>query len=412
MRPSRDALPLRAARFDFHRTYAAPEVERLLVARAGMSRPAIAHLVPAPTLHGSAPEDILESHDVEIDLGSIEDTHLRGRLRLVSVPGHGHEPVSSPRDIASAEAACVAWGRRIGLADGVRDYLVKFEKTKLAALAAYTLPDVPVARAGWFMELQAFIFTIDDALDNLEDIRTEGHIPYGRLAGILDLLAAALAGEPANPAEERRAAAELPLFDAFLRAMRDVREGALGEGLDVGPFVASMRDYFDALAWEHGARAEAAYAPSLSTYMENRHQTISYLQSIESFLLLKGISLPASTRERHPIKLLLANACRHVILVNDVFSLVKEMKLGELENVLLLDGDTSALPKKLAALLRDINALAEDTAAIAARIDDHFADDGAVFELVETVVNSLNGHIAWYCASHRYGRFLFAAGAG
>ncbi|MFT3774908.1 MAG: hypothetical protein QM820_56900 [Minicystis sp.] len=50
-------------------------------------------------------------------------------------------------------------------------------------------------------------------------------------------------------------------------------------------------------------------------------------------------------------------------------------------------------------------------AHVAARIDEAFPGDEDVWAYVETILNSVNGHIAWYCESHRYGRVVCAATA-
>ena len=120
---------------------------------------------------------------------------------------------------------------------------------------------------------------------------------------ILGVLAGTLDGLDVHPARKQSASEGFPLLDASIAAMETVREQLLAMGLDMQPFVSSMHDYFE-------------------TYINNREQTIS---CIESYLLIKRIQLPARIRCRHLIKLLFLNACRHVILVNDVFSLAKEI---------------------------------------------------------------------------------------
>jgi hypothetical protein len=349
----------------------------------------------------------IASRPVEIDLGVISGAHLKGALDLVDVPGVGRRrPLATPAEIEAAEREHARWAISVGLVqDGTR-YFEKYKKSQLAALAAYTLPDVDLERSRWFLHLQAFIFTLDDALDNQIDIRAGGDpMEYAALALVFDAFLAAL-----SSGEKRRSPVPFPAFEGFREALLAVRRGALETGLDIDWLVASMRDYFDALAWEHGAHTARGYLPTVSTYVHNREQTISYLQSIESFLLIKGISLAPAHRERHPVRLLLTNACRHVLLVNDVFSLAKEIDCGEVENVLLLGHARGAgsLARRFDTLLSQINDLVRDTAHVAQKLAATFPGDRDVQGFIATIVNSVNGHVAWYAKSRRYGHFVRA----
>ena len=174
--------------------------------------------------------------------------------------------------------------------DEAGPYARKFRLSQLAALSAHTLPDVTPARATWFIRLQAFIFTLDDALDNLRDLRVaDGYLAFEPLSAVLGALAETLAGAPRDPANERRLIEMFPMFTGFRDALAEIRGMVLAGGGDPRWFIESMRKYFEAMVWEHAAHTDAAYVPSESTYLHNREQTISYVQSIESFLLLKGV---------------------------------------------------------------------------------------------------------------------------
>jgi len=345
---------------------------------------------------------------VEFDLGTVAQARLEGLLHLVSIPGHGWpHPVSMPAEIARAEQEAITRALSKGLVSAGDAYFHKFCQSRLAALAACTLPDVPIHRAKWFISLQAFIFTLDDALDNLVDLRAGDHyLPYAQLQEMFGLFMSVLTGEV--PRALRPPAADFPLLEPFCEVLRDIREQALETEVELHWFLASMADYFEALAWEHGAHIDAGYTPTVSTYMHNREQTISYLQSVESFLAIKRIRLSREHRRLHPVKLLLTNACRHVILVNDVFSLAKELACGELDNVLLLDPEHehSALWRRFQSLLTRLNALAADLTHISLKVRETFPEDCEVLGFVDTVLYSVNGHVAWYAESRRYGRFV------
>jgi hypothetical protein len=298
----------------------------------------------------------------------------------------------------------VRWALRIGLVDEAERYSSKFRLSRLAALSAHTLPDVLPRRARWFIRLQAFIFTLDDALDNLSDIRVgSDYLTHTELARVVAAFQRTLAGEPPDPARDA-AAANFPRFSGFCAALAEIRAEALNETGGLQWFLASMRDYFEAMAWEHAAHRDAAYRSTLSTYLCNREQTISYVQSLESFLLIKGVALSPSQRERHAIGLLRTGACRHVILVNDIFSLAKELACAELDNVLLLEERRSGrLRSRFQALLREVNALAADIAHVAGALLAAYPGEPEIGAYVETIVNSVNGHIDWYAHSRRYG---------
>ncbi|WP_224363445.1 terpene synthase family protein [Hyalangium versicolor] len=352
-------------------------------------------------------QSLSPSPAVEFDLGTVSRARLQGRLNLVDVAGHGWpRPVATPEEIAQAEQECIAWAVKTGLVRKGEPYFHKFCQSRLAALAACTLPDVLLRRSVWFIQLQAFIFTLDDALDNLIDVRAESHyLSYGQLQEVFGLFMRCLMGE--RPRVEGHAA-DFPLIEPFLEVLLEVRQRALESGMELSWFIASMAQYFEALAWEHGAHTDAGYSPSLSTYMHNREQTISYVQSIESFLIIQGVSLSPMRRQLHPVKLLLTNACRHVILINDVFSLAKEIACGELDNVFLLDqgNERSSLSQRFHTLLDQLNSLAADITHITLKLEESFPEDGDLLAYATTIIDSVNGHIAWYAKSRRYGRFV------
>jgi|GEM_PF-3556622 len=347
---------------------------------------------------------------VEFDLGNVAQVRLEGHLHLLNVPGHGWpHPVSSPAEIARAEQECIAWALEKGLIREGEPYFHKFCQSRLAALAACTLPDVPIHRSKWFIYLQAFIFTFDDALDNMVDLRAGAqYLPYSQLQETFGLFMSMLTGEV--PAALRPPASEFPLLEPFCSALRDIRELALETEVELSWFLSSMADYFEAVAWEHGAHTETGYTPTVSTYMHNREQTISYLQSVESFLAIKRLRLSREQRQLHPVKLLLTNACRHIILVNDVFSLAKELACGELDNVLLLDPgqDREALLRRFHSLLERLNALAGDITYISLKLRDTYPEDRNLLGFVDTLLYNVNGHVAWYAESRRYGHFVKA----
>lgn len=345
---------------------------------------------------------------VEFDLGNVAQVRLEGHLHLLKVPGHGWpHPVSSPADVARAEQECVTWALGKGLIREGEPYFHKFGQTQLAALAACTLPQLPVHRTRWFIYLQAFFFTLDDALDNMIDLRAGAqYLPYSQLQKTFGLFMSMLTGEV--PSALSPPASEFPLLEPFCEALRDIRELGLETDMPLAWFIASMADYFDAVAWEHGAHTETGYMPTVSTYMHNREQTITYVQSVEAFLAIQRIRLSREHRELHPVKLLLTNTCRHIILVNDVFSLAKELACGELDNVLLLDRgqDREALLRRFKSLLDRLNSLAADITYIALKLRESFPEDRHMLGFVDTLLYNVNGHVAWYAESRRYGRFV------
>jgi hypothetical protein len=212
------------------------------------------------------------------------------------------------------------------------------------------------------------------------------------------------------PCALRPPASEFPLLEPFCAALRDIRELALDTEMDLSWFLTCMADYFEAVAWEHGAHTETAYTPTVSTYMHNREQTITYLQSVETFLAIQRFRLTREQRQLHPVKLMFTNACRHILLVNDVFSLAKELACGELDNVLLLDPgqDREALLRRFKSLLDRLNALAGDITYISLKLRRSFPEDRNLLGFVDTLLYNVNGHVAWYAESRRYGNFVKA----
>ena len=217
---------------------------------------------------------------------------------------------------AAVVTAVTAWLVRFHLGPApadLREHVARNFGCLAATLHPYAAGDWQSLLGKWY----CWAFLHDDRCDGSE----LGRQP-ARLKGLTDRLAELFAGAPLRHDDE-----------SLGRALVDLR----GELLDMGgeSWLEQLQDelerYFSALSWEAHNRAGNT-TPSLSRYLEMRPVTVG-LRLDDLFSRADGLHLPDGVRGLAGVASLTRLANETVCWANDLVSLDKELKQGDVHNL-------------------------------------------------------------------------------
>ena len=249
----------------------------------------------------------------------------------------------------------LAWAWRYGLLSGDRAFRL-FDATGLGRLVARTHPDSSLEDLKIISDWYTWLFLQDDMRDEAEVGRRPGELSEID-ARFLDLLEG---GEP-TPLDIPLARA---LHDLSCRLRAHLRENDISE-VWMRRLVRAVGEHLEATLWEAANRARGT-APAPEAYVRMRPLTGGLSIVTELVEIVEGIHLPQDVRD-HPTVRRLTDASHNVVCwANDVLSLEKELRHGEVNN--------------LVVVLRDAHGLGLQEALNRA-VEMHDAEVGAFVEL-------------------------------
>lgn len=226
----------------------------------------------------------------------------------------------SPHAEAVHEAT-TEWARRIGLASK-RSVLRRIEAGKLGFLAGRFHPEAPREELQLVSDLYLWMFLRDDRCDESE-LGEDPELLARTDSRFLEILGGAQprAGE-----------------DPLGCALHDLRRRVVSKApsaLWLRRFVRAIRAHFDSTLWETANRAEGT-TPDLATYVRMRpvtggmHVDASLIEMIHEMVLAPDVL-------EHPAVRDLTRASNNVVCwANDLFSLEKELKSGDVHNLVVV----------------------------------------------------------------------------
>jgi 5-epi-alpha-selinene synthase len=228
-------------------------------------------------------------------------------------------PAAVNRHVEIVDRQTVQWARQFNLAPNNAAYR-RLEATRLGWLAARTHPDAPLEELQLVADWCAWLFVRDDYCDE----SGVGRQPE-RFTALHDDFLRLLKGAPL-------AADAAPL----LRSLCDLRDRTRAKAS-----VASMRrliehiaDFFAAGAWEATNRAEGV-TPDVTTYINMRPHTSGMYAFIELSAIVERIDLPLAVRTHPTVERLTFLATIVACWMNDLISFRKELRQGDVHNLVL-----------------------------------------------------------------------------
>jgi 5-epi-alpha-selinene synthase len=289
----------------------------------------------------------------------------------------------------------VEWAQRFDLTPGWKASKL-FDATGIGYLVARTHPDAALDELRLISDWYAWLFLQDDMRDESET----GKRP-DELSSIDDRFLDILEG------------AELGILDEPLTcALHDLRE-RLGERLRVNVlsdvwmrrFVRTVRGHLEATLWEATNRRRLI-VPELDSYVRMRPMTGGLSIVTELVEIVEGVHLPAEVREHRTVVRLTEASHNVVCWANDILSLAKELRTGEVNNlIVVLRGEYGLTLQQaidLAAEMHDAEVI--DFVHASTLIPSFGAEvDGALDRYVAALRARMRGVLDWAYESGRYG---------
>lgn len=223
------------------------------------------------------------------------------------------------------DEATVDWARSFELLPGEADYRM-LGNTGIGRLAARTHPDVPLNELQLISDWYAWMFFRDDMGDESEVGRHPGELSAadGRFLDVLEGAEPTDSDEPLDHA----------LHDLRERLRERLRSRSLTD-VRMRRFVRTVREHLEATLWEATNRALAA-PPDLTSYLRMRPLTVGLSVMTELTEIIERTHLPTEVREHTTVRRLTQASHNVACWANDVLSLEKELKYGEVNNLVVV----------------------------------------------------------------------------
>lgn len=288
----------------------------------------------------------------------------------------------------------VGWVRRFALLPNEPAYR-KFEAAGLGRLVGRTHP-----HAGWeqlqlISDWHAWLFLRDDKGDDsgASDRPHELSVADNRLLAILE-------GAQTVPSDDPLAHA---LYDLRGRLVACLHENVLPVA-SMRRFVRVVRDHLEATLWEASNRARGV-PPDVATYVRMRPLTGGLAIITELVEIIEGGHLPIELREHDTVRRLTTASHNVVCWANDIVSLEKELRNGEVNNlVVVLSEDRGLTLQEAVDRVVDLhNGEMRTFVDLAARIPTFWPEADVNLQLyISSLRARIRGVLDWSFESSRY----------
>ncbi|WP_370942310.1 hypothetical protein AB5J62_24680 [Amycolatopsis sp. cg5] len=324
------------------------------------------------------------------------DSTLQTRETLRLDPPHGHPILKLPSQISPhvgvLERYILEWGERFDLLDNDQSR-TRLARTHLGDLMARSYPDIPEesleAAAGWF----TWAFVIDDCYDKPAWEYDESAT---RMLGLLNV------DGPPSKASTR--------LDALLAELWKQMSAGQSTHWKMR-FIQHTIHFLSCFKYE-AINRQSGHTPNLLGYAQLRPSSSGTLLAIDLLELGRGREVLPLLHESTPLRTMRDRAVDVVCWVNDVFSLSKELAVGETTNgVLVLARERDmGLQDAIDAVYVDVARWVNEFTDARAELKDLLATwrgiSGAEKNAISLYANGLRawmrGNLDWSYGSDRY----------
>ena len=291
-------------------------------------------------------------------------------------------------EVELVQARSVTWARELGLvSEGVA--LDRLCRSRIAWLAARAYPRGEVRTLQIAADWTTLFCLLDDHIE--------------RLPG-----AAAVAEELAGLAARLEPGACAAEDSPMLRAMIDLRERLLAEGMEhLRRFQARVRELFAAFTAEAAERS-AGRVPDADGYVPMREVTVGLHVEFVIGEIIAEVDLSAALR-RHPLRVALARAASNIVgWANDIYTHEKEIQQGEVHNLVfvLAQAEDLGLAEALARAVEMHDLEVEGFVALVRAVEhDERLEDAerqALRRYAAMLTAWVRGHLDWGKETGRY----------
>jgi 5-epi-alpha-selinene synthase len=293
----------------------------------------------------------------------------------------------------AVEPHSIEWLRSFNLVKDESAYKI-LRAIKLGVLMARAYPTVSLEALKILSDYTFWLVIADDQFEKV-GISKQSELLEPVHAQLVDILK----GRGASLTD-----ADSPLTLAFRDIWQRLYQLLNGKSQLMFSFAKNMEDYFQGVCWEAMNNTQGI-TPDLATYIKIRTFTIAAYNCFSLIQITDGIALPPEVIE-HPVLKLLELAVNNVaIYINDIFSVAKEMREGNLHNLVLILQHSYQV-----SLQEAINRAAElhdaevrNFIELAAQLPSFGAEIDA--NLQRYILNLrfwMRGHVDWYQVTERY----------
>ena len=228
------------------------------------------------------------------------------------------EPAISPY-AERVDKQTMAWAHRFGLitTDAVAQ---RFRTARLGWLAAYLAPTLPLEALQLLSDWNTWAIMWDDACDS-PDMRSQPERLTMAHTGFLSIF-------HTNDCTNAKG--------SLARALQDIRQRIVQQAdtARLYRFIYHVEEFFAGCVWEATNRAQQRI-PDVATYIHMRRLTSGMYTSLKLIEITDGINLPLEVWRHPAIEGLRQLATNAVCWANDIISLHKEIKRGDMHNLIL-----------------------------------------------------------------------------
>jgi hypothetical protein len=259
-----------------------------------------------------------------------------------------------------------------------------------------------------------FLFLVDDTFDNYKDLWGPG-IPSDELIQVVDSFCSICHGEEYDVSLEDRT--RFPYFKYLCDFFKKYRKELFPIGIEqAAEFINASVDCLEANAWENrgwtGIDVPVDPRQEKRYYYYRRESTYGWLPCLESTCFYKNISVSKRIRQDPLMKMIRRRWVRASFIINDMFSIQKELRNDEKSNMLLIRGKTMSGSIAFEKTARDLKEAIQDIPALQMHLErkykrsPEFANLQAYLNLGKAI---LDGNNQYLLIAERYGQKPFTA---
>ncbi|MCX4545951.1 hypothetical protein [Streptomyces sp. NBC_01565] len=319
----------------------------------------------------------------------------RFRFPVIAMP---YEPSCSPY-VDEVRGSSQRWAAELGIASSDVE-VRRLRRADYGFLCSMFFSEAPLPVLSLGTQWLTWTFVLDDVFSDFHQSGSpetaETRRTVARLAGFLSRDRTLRPGT----------AMEHALVDLLRRTASAVEPELLGR------FIGDVIGFVEGYAWEARNRT-LRRTPDLVDHIQRRRQVSGALLMLDLVELSLGMTIPKRLYQTHPVRVLVESAADHIMHVNDIFSLKKEIAHLDLHNNVHIVNSTLGLG--LQDSVDFVNRLAasqirlhEHTVGneLPALLDHLAADDEDlrrdIMRWTRQLERSMAGSLKWHQETHRY----------
>lgn len=315
---------------------------------------------------------------------------------------YGLFPQISPERLEEVDKNIIDLAINLGLIKKGDNYYNKFSKIGVGKAVILFSPDIDnIKLTSYFY---TFFFFIDDLISSFKLFNRNTVYPTCRqLKEVMEEFTAVMRGHYTHL--DAIPHLDFPLFKPLCATLIAMRQEALLSKADITYFVEEVVRFFRAIVWE---RAHIEQNKKKNYKEEElfffRHWSVAVHPTIEAINLAKDTRLSEDIR-KHPIyERVLYQVCIHIVLMNDVLSLKKELLDDEYQtdNQILIKLRKYSLHESIAQVIKKANSFMLDLKKNILSLKNCFPNDINLHRFIESVNYVIDGNIYWHQQSQRY----------